>query len=67
MSYFRERGVELGRRFGYKIEEKLIHPGGAMNRATLDFHQIDAVIGKGLECREERARFVRKAECDGHL
>jgi len=38
-----------------------------MNRAAFDFHQIDAVTGKGLERSEERARLVRETECDRHL
>jgi hypothetical protein len=38
-----------------------------MDRAAFDFHQVDAVAGKGLEGGEERAGFVRETECDGHF
>jgi len=62
-----ESGIELGGGFGYEIEKELIDPGSAMNWATFDFHQIDAVTGKGLECGEKRAGFVLKTECDGHF
>ena len=64
---FGEGSVELGSGFRYEVEKELVDPGSAVNRATLDFHQIDAMTGKRLERREERTRFVRKAECDGHL
>jgi hypothetical protein len=38
-----------------------------MNRAAFDFHQVDAVAGKGLERGQERPRFVSETERDGHF
>jgi len=64
---FFESGVELVRRFGYEIEEELIDPGRAVNRAAFDFHQIDGMACERLERGEERAGLVRKAQSDGHF
>jgi len=64
---FFKSGVELVRRFGYEIEEELIDPGCAVNRAAFDFHQIDAVAGERIERGEERAGLVRKAQSHGHF
>ena len=64
---FGESGIKLSGGFGHEIEEELINPGSAVNRAAFDFHQIDAVAGERLERGEERAGCVRKAKSNGHF
>jgi len=66
-AHFDKPGFEVGRRLGHEIEEELIGPGCAMNRAAFDFHQVDTVASERFQGGEQRARFVRNSERDRHF
>lgn len=55
---FRESGFELRRRIGFDIQKKLVFPGAAVDRAALDFLEIDTVFCEGLEGSEQCAGAV---------
>ena len=43
---------------GFDVDEKLIFPGAAVNRAAFDLKEIDAMLCEGFERGEERAGAV---------
>ena len=64
---FRETGFELRRRIGFDIQKKLVFPGATVDRAALDFLEIDTVLCEGLEGGEQGAGAVGEAHGDGHF
>ena len=64
---FGEGGFELGGGVGFDVEEKLVFPGAAVDGTTLDFLEVDAVFGEGLERGEKCAGAVGEAHGDGHF
>src|SRR6266566_2716805 len=45
-AHFGESVVEAGGLFGFQVNEELVFPGAAVNRAALDFEQVYSVLGK---------------------
>ncbi len=64
---FREGRFELGGRIGFKIQEKLIFPGAAVDGAAFDFLEVDAVLCERLERGEKGPGAMREAHGDGHF
>ena len=57
--------VEAGRVFGFEVNEKLIFPGTAVNRAALDFEQVHSVLRKRLEGSKQGAGAMRESHGQG--
>ena len=64
-AHFRERVVEAGGVLRFQVNEKLIFPGTAVNRAALDFEQVHSVLRKRLERRKQGAGTMRESHGQG--
>src|SRR5207245_10476905 len=65
LAHVREGAVEPSDIASLDIDEKLILPGPAVNGATLNLQQIDAVFGQRFEGSKERAGTVGEAHGEG--
>ncbi len=64
-AHFGESVVEAGGLFGFQVNEELVFPGAAVNRAALDFEQVYSVLGKRPERSKQGAGTMREAHGQG--
>src|SRR5215472_5989435 len=67
IAHLGEGVVEAGRVFGFEVNEKLIFPGTAVNRAALDFEQVHSALRKRLEGSKQGAGAMRESHGQGSL
>ncbi len=64
---FGEGLIEAGDVGGFDVDEKLIFPGAAVNRAAFDLKEVDAMFCEGFEGGKERAGTVGETHCEGYF
>src|SRR5689334_21159720 len=64
-AYFREGLVQVGSIFCFQVNEELVFPGAAVNRAAFNLQQIYSMFCERLEGGKERTRPMREAHGEG--